>query len=321
MKRLFAIANAIFWMASAASAEAPPSLKAFSPSVVQITSTMRIEKVRATIGKDTEPSTYIAASSGFVIDGAKGLVLTLRSNVSSSNHIQVTLNDGRQLAAEVVAEDEIFDIAILRLTDLSLSPLAFCADSPRSGDATITLGYPMGRGPEAYSGRITGTDVIIRGLPFPVLTLNMPVQRGTAGAPVLTEQGCVLGLAVDFVDTDRKSYKSGVVWPSKQMQPAVTELIRSGHVAHSWIGASVDDRDGVLVTAVVPGSPADAAGIVPGDRIDAYGGYPKASAAGLTRYIASQPFGSEITVTVRRSNGVMSVKITTISEPLKNPGS
>lgn len=329
MLRIIGLAAVLSAAAFGASAQTTPSLPdmiaAARPSVVLVSAQMTVKPLSLPgfDFTDSTPQTSPSSGTGFVVDGAQGLIVTADFNVTNSTDIKVTLSDGRELPAEVVGTDPVSDVAVLRVADHSLPALKFCEGMPRQGDIAVNLGYPFRLGLLAYAGIVSGTDIRLKEVPFPIVVLDATTHRGTAGAPVLAADGCVLGMAFAQFGADHSmpELSFGMAVPAALTRSASDEIARTGHVAHSWLGTTllVDD-EGLLVSAVSPGGPAETAGLKAGDHIYAYDGQPATDFDTMSRYIAMQPVGTPIKLGVRRDNRDADITVTTVLTPSGGKG-
>ncbi len=327
MSRLAALAAAAAAIATGASAQTLPDIIAAArPSVVLVSASVPVQQPSLP-GFDfpggATRQTSQTTGTGFVVDGDQGLIVTADFNVNSGSDIKVALGDGRELPAEVVGADPVSEVAVLRISDHSLPALKFCDGAPHAGDVAVNLGYPYRLGLLAYAGIVAGTDIHLKEVPFPILVLDATTHRGTAGAPILAADGCVMGMAFAQFGADHNmpELSFGMAVPSALVKSAGDEIARTGHVAQSWIGATlVEDGDGLLVSEVSPGGPAEAAGLKAGDRIDGYDGQPVTDFDGMARYIAMQPVGAQIKLSVRRNNMNSGITVRTILTPPNGSG-
>ncbi len=225
-----------------------------------------------------------SAGSGFVVaDGpTTGLVYSEDGYVISSSFnfarepalISVTFADGRRVAADLVARDQVRKIALLKVDAVDLTPARWVAlDEVRVGQTAIALGMGFGGDVPSITAGIVSAKNRMRGNAVQTDAKLSPVNYG---GPLCDLEGRVIGLSVPMAQrpgelAGAEMYDSGVgfVVPKPRVDAIVAEL-RKGHSFYrGWLGISFDPRvpDAVVVGRVADPSPAQRAGITAGDRI------------------------------------------------------
>ncbi len=292
------------------------------PSVVAI-------RVRGADGAGT--------GSGFVID-AKGYILTnnhVVSGAAGGGSIKVVFQDGSQSDARVVGRDDSYDLAVVKVDDTGLVPLALGdSDGVVVGDEVIAIGAPLG-----LQGTVT--TGIVSALNRPVaagesdtpayinaIQTDAAINPGNSGGPLVDMAGHVIGInsaiarAPGATTTTTGNIGLGFAIPSNQARRTAQQLIHTGKAQHPIIGVLLDrtyDGEGVKVLQTSPsgqpppvtkGGPADRAGIQPGDVIVAFNGRPVADPDELVVAIRAQTPGATVTLTVRRGTVDKMVRVT-----------
>jgi S1-C subfamily serine protease len=223
------------------------------------------------------------SGSGFVLS-PDGFVLTNSHVVHGSTSILVQTPDGRPLKAELVGDDPDSDLAVLRVDAPSLRNVRF-ADSGRVrvGQIAVAIGNPLG-----YENTVTAGIVSALGRTFPsrtghlidnVIQTDAALNPGNSGGPLVNTRGEVIG-----VNTAIIAAAQGICFAigSKTAEFVASWLIKEGRIRRGHLGIAGQDsaifeplarrhkltqRTGVRVHEVVPGSPAEQAGVRPGDMI------------------------------------------------------
>lgn len=254
-----------------------------------------------------------------------GMVLTPSGTVLTNNHVirgatairVVVPATGRSFGARVVGYDVADDVAVLQargashLTTVALGdPGALVAGQP-----VRALGNAGGTGSlRVAAGTVTGLDRAItvsddqggserlRGM----IETNAAVQPGDSGGPLLNAAGQVVGMDT-AASAANAAGGTGYAIPIDRATSIAGQIVRgeaSGAVhvgATAFLGVEVVENGGggagAVVTSVVPGSPADAAGLVPGDLITAVGDHVVSSPSGLTDIVTAQPPGRAVSAT------------------------
>ncbi|MBU6428157.1 MAG: trypsin-like peptidase domain-containing protein, partial [Cyanobacteria bacterium REEB65] len=245
--------------------------------------------------------------SGFVVE-PDGLVLTNWHVVKIAKIVVVTLPDGRRFRASLVGCDPLTDLALIRIPARDLPALSIAGDDGlRVGDWVVAIGSPLGLSTTVTAGIVSALD---RDLPIndriPFIQTDAPINPGNSGGPLLDLSGRVVGVNTAVA---RDTTGIGFAIPAQTIREVLPQLEAKGHVDRAWLGVTLDEprftiavaqEGGALVSAVAPGSPADRAGLVPGDRIVAIAGEPIRDPGDLVRKVDSYPVGRELMVTISR---------------------
>lgn len=272
---------------------------AVNPSVVEI---------NATIGG--VPGA--AAGTGIVL-GPDGLVLTSRHVVSGASALDVrSATTGGQYPAVVLGYDAAEDIAVLQLSGATGLTPAKVGDSDRVrvGERIVVVGNAGGRGgnPTAVAGRVTGRGrTVVVADPAVGDTLRLrhmvavsaPVQAGQSGGPMVALDGSVIGVTAAASVTSSGESTTGWAVSINRAMAIVTDVLagreRNGvHIGSpGFLGVRLrESARGAVIAEVIPGSPAAAAGLAPGDRITRVGNRKVSSAKDLSRAITRRHPGS-----------------------------
>jgi serine protease Do len=224
--------------------------------------------------------------SGFIIDG-QGLVLTNEHVVRGATELVVTLRDGRDFDAEIVGSDEVTDLALLRLRNVSGSlPVASLGRSSNLiiGEWVVAIGNPFGfmlANAEATvtAGVISGVNrnIIPEGAQgggwyLDMIQTDASINPGNSGGPLVNALGEVIGVNSNIISGGGGSVGLGFAIPIDRARRIAQDLQRNGSVRRAWVGIDVvphePNRWGrstqVRVARVAPGSPGAAAGVQPG---------------------------------------------------------
>ncbi|HSH46037.1 MAG TPA: trypsin-like peptidase domain-containing protein [Longimicrobiales bacterium] len=232
--------------------------------------------------------------SGFIIH-QDGLVLTNEHVVRGASEVVVTLPDGRDFGAEVVGTDEVNDLALLRLSangeGLPAAPLG-TSDDLLIGEWVVAIGNPFGyllsnTEPTVTAGVVSGIDRNIiptgeegRGYYLGMIQTDASVNPGNSGGPLVNAEGEVIGVNSSIFSRSGGSEGLGFAIPIDRARTVVLDLIDDGQVRRPWMGLDLEPADAnrfgrsrtVRVAGVAPGSPAEAAGIRPGEILHSAGG-------------------------------------------------
>jgi serine protease Do len=248
------------------------------------------------------------SGSGIVFD-QDGHVLTNNHVVAGRSEIRVILpgDEEREYQATIVGTDPNTDLALLRIDAPNLHPLKFGdSDQMQVGDWVVAVGAPFGLSQSVTHGIISATgrsDVLAgRGIIYPnFLQTDAAINPGNSGGPLLNLRGEVIGVNTAIATNAGESYNAGIAFtiPSNLVVKIANQLKERGEVARGWLGITmgeltapdreifgIADRRGVLVDAVIEGSPADGAGLLVEDVILSVNGKSVANMAELRGLIA-----------------------------------
>ena len=285
-------------------------LDAYSRAVIHAVETAGPAVARIEVGR--------GAGSG-VLFTPDGLLLTNSHVVSSGRPIRVTLSDGRTLQADVIGQDAVTDLAVLRVTP-GTAPVSWATfgDSRdvRVGQVAVAIGNPYGFQHTVTSGVVsalgrtlrTGTGALIDD----VIQTDAALNPGNSGGPLVDTQGRVIGINTAMIQSAQ-----GLCFAiaSNTARFVASRLIRDGHIRRSYLGISGQTvpvprgiaranglaiSSAVFVTAVEAGSPAEKAGLRDGDVIIALGRDAIAAVEDLHRLLDEPRIGVETTLSILR---------------------
>ncbi|HEY83391.1 MAG TPA: PDZ domain-containing protein [Dehalococcoidia bacterium] len=260
------------------------------------------------------PFTQEGAGSGWIID-EDGIIVTNNHVVENAQSISVTMDDGTTYAVDInnVFTDSLNDLAILKIDAQNLPALKIGDSSKlRVGDWVIAIGNALGQGIRATEGIISRKNVSVPVAPgqtlYDLIETSAAINPGNSGGPLVNLAGEVIGITsakIAAVGVEGMGYAIS----TETAIPIIEELIKNGYVTRPWLGVvltTVDEfavmrfgltvREGVLITQVVAGSPADQAGLKPGDVITGFAGQEIATTAELIRAIHRSEIGQEVEI-------------------------
>src|SRR5439155_18339775 len=208
--------------------------------------------------------------------------------IDGATSIKVKVGDGQEQSARLVGKDTSTDIALLKVDTggKKLTPLVFADSSGiQVGDATYAIGNPFGLDRTLTTGVVSALQ---RRIDAPngfsidnVIQTDAALNPGNSGGPLLDAAGHVIGVnsQIESNSSDSSgqagSVGIGFAVPSNTVRQVVQSLERSGRVQHAWLGVASRDASGAAraqIQSVQTGSPADKAGLRPGDVIGAVDG-------------------------------------------------
>jgi serine protease Do len=288
--------------------------------------------------------------SGVVIDGA-GNIITNSHVAERAAKVTVIFADGREFPAKVVGTDPKTDIAVVRLEK---PPAGLVA--ARLGDSTnlevgewvLAIGSPLGLDQSVTAGIVSGKGKVTRNVHMSgermreYIQTDAKINPGNSGGPLVNLQGEVIGINTLINVGPGGAY--GFAIPINQARQMAKAIITDGRVRHAWLGIGIGDvRNGVKlgddgepeqkgqnkegkgqpataawVSRVMPGSPAEKAGVHVGDVITQIDGQKVEGAADVVDYVSGHKVGAKVTVAFLR-DGKQGKSQVTLGELPANP--
>ena len=283
-------------------------------------------------GEQFDAQTRRSASLGSgVIVSDKGYILTNLHVVEAADEIEVALTDARRAKARVVGSDPETDLAVLKL-DLKGLPSAVFAQSEqaRVGDIVLAIGNPFGVGQTVTSGIISALGRSHLGINTfeNFIQTDAAINPGNSGGALVDLNGNLLGINTAIYTRSGGSQGIGFAIPSSVAKQVMEQIIETGTVTRGWVGIGVQDLtpeladtlkvakiSGALITEVVNGSPADKAGIKPGDVLTGVEGKPVTDYSTTLNLIAALKPGATATLKVMREKNEFEVKLNVGKRP------
>lgn len=273
------------------------------------------------------PSVRPSSGSGFIID-KQGHVLTNNHVVRDADQITVTLNDKRQFKATVVGTDPETDVAVIKIQgdNLPTVPLGD-SDNLRVGDWAIAIGNPLGE----LKGSVTVGIIsaqgrsnlnIFGGSPGfqDFIQTDASINFGNSGGPLCNIRGEAIGINTAI---NPSGQGIGFAIPINLVKHVADQLVSSGTVKRAWLGVQLAEltpelaegfglkgNEGVVIQDVLPGQPAQRAGLKRNDVIVGFEGRPVSDLQKFRLKVADTPIGSKVNLEVLRDGKRVPVTVT-----------
>src|SRR6266699_2839610 len=257
----------------------------------------------------TRERPFQSAGSGVIVDAKAGYVLTNAHVVENANEITVTLQDGRDLKAEVVGSDADSDVAVLKAKS-------------EVGDFVVAIGNPFGLQHTVTSGVISGlsrSGINPNGFEDFIQT-DASINPGNSGGALVNLRGELIGINTAILSRTGGNIGIGFAIPVNMARSVMEQLIKFGSVKRGQLGVSIysvtpdiahslglSSAMGALVSQVVDGSPADKAGIRVGDVITTINGQNVKSNSELRNTIGLLRVGDKVDIGLVRDGKPMRV--------------
>jgi serine protease DegQ len=269
-----------------------------------------------------------------VVWSRDGVIVTDQHVVEGNDQVQVAFADGRRVAADVRASDQVTDLAVVRAQRSGLPAATFQQRLPQVGELAVAIGSPLGFENTVTAGIISGLHRQIPGSGQQTQSLvdliqtDAPISPGNSGGALVNGRGEVVGISEAFIPPSQGAVSIGFATPAATVVNVVGQLLRSGRAQHAFMGIQPGDLTpqiaqqlgvsasaGVVVLDVVGGGPADKAGIRPGDVITALDGKQLATVEDFLAALRPHRPGDVVTCSYLRGNSSREAKVTLADRP------
>src|SRR5256885_4867522 len=266
-------------------------------------------------GGEFQPRKTNSLGSGFIVDTA-GIVVTNNHVIADADEINVIMNDGTKIKAELVGVDKKTDIAVLKFKPVKpLIAVKFGdSDKLRLGEWVIAIGNPFSLGGSVTAGIVSARNRDISQGPYDnYIQTDASINRGNSGGPLFNLDGEVIGVNTLIISPSGGSIGIGLAVPSKTVVGVVDQLRQFGELRRGWLGVRIQQvtdeiaeslnikpARGALVAGVDDRRPAKPAGIEPGDVVVKFDGKEVKDPKDLSRVVADTAVGKEVEVVIIR---------------------
>lgn len=313
-----------------------------APSVVTV-QTEVVEAVPADFyeqffGGRSGRRTSAGLGSGFIVR-PDGVIVTNAHVVSGATRISVAMRDGTTYQAKLLGSDETNDLAVIKIDakDLPVAPLG-SSSNLLIGEWAIAIGSPFGfllanTEPSVTAGVVSGTGRNLAaesngsGIYVDMIQTDASINPGNSGGPLVNALGEVIGVNSSIYSPSGGSIGLGFAIPINRAKRVTEDLLAHGVIRRPWVGLKLQpaapgglrlQARGVLVSAVVPGSPAAKAGIQSGDYLVQSRDRPIHSAYDWEAERLELRVGEDVPLVVRRGSREMNVSVKVADLPEVN---
>ena len=275
--------------------------------------------------QDQMPHRVTSLGSGFIIDPS-GLIVTNNHVIADADEINVILNDGTKLPAQLVGKDSKADLALLRVkADHPLKAVKFGdSDKLRLGEWVVAIGNPFSLGGTVTAGIVSARNRDINSGPYDnYIQTDAAINRGNSGGPLFNLDGEVIGINTAIISPSGGSIGIGFAVPSDTAMPVLDQLRQYGETRRGWLGVRIqqvtDDiadslnikpPHGALIAGIDDKGPAKPGGIQPGDVVVKFDGHDVKEMHDLPRIVADTAVGKVVDVVVIRKGKEETHKVT-----------
>ena len=305
-----------------------------SPSVVQITA--------AGYGLDSDSqhsgnnlfSRERSTGSGVIVS-ADGDIMTNAHVIASARTIRVKLNgvakgQGSIFEAKLIGMDRLLDLALLKIEATGLRELSFGSSGDlKQGELVLAFGSPIGMDNSVSMGIVSApARQLSEDDPRIFIQTDAPINPGNSGGPLVDAAGRLVGINTFIFSQSGGSEGLGFAIPSNVVRYVYTSLKKDGHVHRGQIGIfartitpplatafNLEPDNGALAEDVIPGGPADKAGLQVGDVILSIGGRPLHNVRDLALELYQYRIGNTVELQVARGQKVFGATVTVTESP------
>ena len=260
--------------------------------------------------------------SGFILS-ADGYVMTNAHVIEGATEVYVTLTDKREFKAKIVGADERTDVALVKIDATGLPMLRIGdVNRLRVGEWVVAIGSPFGLENTVTAGivsakqRETGSDISF-------IQTDVAVNPGNSGGPLINIRGEAVGINSQILSPVGSFVGISLAIPIDEAMRIADQLKATGRVVRGYLGIQPTDvprelaeeyglnkgkTKGAFVRQVVPGAPADKAGIQPGDVVLSVNGKSVDGAVDLRRTLGALKPGSSVSLQINRRGKPMEFK-------------
>jgi serine protease Do len=275
--------------------------------------------------REFQPRKTNSLGSGFIIDTA-GVVVTNNHVIADADEINVILNDGTKIKADLVGVDKKTDLAVLKFKPPKPLIAVKFGDSEklRLGEWVIAIGNPFSLGGSVTAGIVSARNRDISQGPYDsYIQTDASINRGNSGGPLFNLEGEVVGVNTLIISPTGGSIGLGFAVPSKTVSVVVDQLQKFGELRRGWLGVriqpvteeiaeslNIKPARGALVAGIDEKGPAKPAGIESGDVVVRFDGKDIKDPKDLSRVVADTPVDKEVDVVIIRKGAEETRKVT-----------
>ncbi len=266
---------------------------------------------------DTREFKRMSLGSGFIINSKKKLALTNYHVVARADEIMIKLGDSEndEYKAEIVGSDPEVDVALIKILDMEDVPKEVPlgdSDNLRVGDWVIAVGNPFGYSRTVTAGIVSAKGRILGDDRYDIyIQTDAPINFGNSGGPLFNIKGEVVGINTAI---NPNAQNIGFAIPVNVVKELLPDLVKGKKVARGWLGVNIQNMNkalarsfglkkakGVLVTQVIPDTPAEKYGLEDGDIILKYDGKVVKNVEHLRRMVGLTRPGKMVEIVVFRN--------------------
>jgi serine protease Do len=309
------------------------------PSVVSVVTQRRVQMREPTNifellmrqRQGRQPAEHVQSGLGSgVIVSREGHVITNHHVIQGMDKIVVQLTDGRTEPATLIGSDEQTDIAVLKIEARNIEPLPLGdSDEVRVGQMVFAVGNPFGLSETVTTGIVSAKGrraFADSGVEF--FQTDAAVNQGNSGGPLLNLRGEIVGINTAIYSETGGWLGISFAVPSNVARRALESLLRSGRVVRGYLGVVMEnltpelarqlqlrETSGALIVQVAPGSPAEKAGLQPGDIVHKFNRREIEDILALRSRVAETDLGQKVQLVVIRNGQEVTLTAEIVEAP------
>ena len=275
-------------------------------------------------GGGEEPRRASGLGSGVIVS-ARGYILTNDHVVEAADEIEVGLADGKKLRAKVIGTDQETDLAVLQVDGTDLPAITFGqVEDAKVGDVVLAIGNPFGVGQTVTMGIVSalGRSGLQINTYENFIQTDAAINPGNSGGALTDAAGNLIGINTAIYSRTGGSLGIGFAIPVSTARQVMEQIVTTGSVTRGWIGVEAQEitpelaesfglasTSGVLIAGVLKGSPADRAGVKPGDILLTIDAKPVTDPTAMLNIVAGLTPGKAAAVSVRRDQKKIDLQV------------
>lgn len=287
---------------------------------------------RQDLPDDNQPRRFQSIGSGVIVDPEHGIILTNDHVIRNANLVTITLNDGRRLKAHIMGSDSATDVAVLKIDAKNLKSLPIGdSDQTEVGDFVMAIGNPFGlnsfgNSQSATFGIVSAkqrSDLNIEGIENFIQT-DAAINPGSSGGALVNTKGELIGINTAIISLHGGNVGIGFAIPINMAKDVAQQIIKFGSIHRGLMGVFVqhltpelsqamgyaEDLQGALIAQVNTDSPAEKAGLKPGDIITKVNDTSITQASQVKTTISLLRAGSSAKIFIKRKGKDMTLTAT-----------
>ncbi len=264
-----------------------------------------------------------------IIYSQDGYIVTNNHVVQGSSTYTVAFASGEQVDARLVGTDPLTDVAVLKVDKANLPAATFETSLPQVGQLAVAIGSPLGFENTVTAGIVSGLQRTIPGSAqesqalVDLIQTDAAISPGNSGGALVDSDSKVIGMNVAYIPPTASAVSIGFAIPATTVTSVANDLIAGKSVQHAFLGIrygsltpqiaqqyGINSDHGLIVIEVDPGTPADQAGLKPGDLIVSIDGTSMNQVEDLIAALHNHAPGDTVSLKIERDNQPQTIQVT-----------